>query len=247
MAQMEFKANFIISICTEIAFVFAKSLYIIVLFTAGLNINGLSPEQMLMFIGSYTLITGIMDSVYYPNIAAIPEYVHMAQLDMYLTKPVNSLFMVSFRKFDLGLGIPNYIAGIIMIAVSWIKCGVAFSFRNGAGYLFFTLTGCILTYPLLLIPVLLSFWTIKSNALMDGIWALWDFNNMPMTIYNRIVRMIGIFIVPIFILTNFAPMFVFGLLPRSFAIFSVAAIPIFFALALFIWHRALKHYSSASC
>jgi ABC-2 type transport system permease protein len=101
MAQMEFKANFIISICTEIAFLFAKSLYIIVLFTAGLNINGLSPEQILMFIGSYTLITGIMDSVYYPNIAAIPEYVHMARINMYLTKPVNSLFMVSLFRSNV--------------------------------------------------------------------------------------------------------------------------------------------------
>jgi ABC-2 type transport system permease protein len=247
IAQMEFKTNFIIAMCTEVAFVFAKSLYVIVLFTAGLTINGLTPEQMLMFIGSYTLITGIMDSVYYPNIASIPEYVRMAELDMYLTKPVNSLFMISFRKFDLGLGIPNYAAGITMIVISWVKCGVPFTAWNILGYLFFTIIGCILTYPVLLIPVLVSFWTIKSDSLMDSIWALWDFNNMPMTIYNRTVQLAGVFIIPIFIITNFAPMFVFKILPLSYILYALAAIPIFFGIALFIWKRALRRYSSASC
>ena len=61
---MQYRTNFVISILTEVGYVFAKSLYIVVLFSSGLSINGLEPCQMLMFIGSYTWITGIMDAVY---------------------------------------------------------------------------------------------------------------------------------------------------------------------------------------
>lgn len=246
IAQMEFKANFIVAVCTELGFIFAKSLYIIVLFSAGLSINGLSPAQMLMFIGSYTLITGVMDAVYYPNIAAIPEYVRMANLDLYLTKPINSLFLVSFRKFDLGLGVPNVLAGIIMIVTSWKMCNVSLEFTTILGYILFTIIGCILTYPVLFIPVLLSFWTIKSDSLMDIIWALWDFNNMPMTIYSRIIKLTGVFVIPIFIITNFAPMYVFHILPFRYGLYSFIAIPIFISLVLILWKMALRHYSSAS-
>jgi ABC-2 type transport system permease protein len=246
IAQMEFKANFILSICTELGFIFAKSLYIIVLFSAGLDIYGMSPEKMLMFIGSYTFITGIMDAVYYPNIAAIPEYVRMANLDMYLTKPINSLFLISFRKFDLGLGIPNVLAGIIMIVVSWNMCGLPLNISCIMGFVFWCIIGCVLTYPILLIPVLLSFWTVKSDSLMDVVWSLWDFNNMPMTIYNRFLRLLGVFIIPIFVITNFAPMYVFGILPFSYGVYGIIAIPIFLLIAVMIWKKALRHYSSAS-
>lgn len=246
IAQMEFKSNFIVAICTEFGYLFAKSLYIIVLFSAGLSINGLTPEQMLMFIGSYTLITGFMDAVYLQNIVSIQEYVRMATLDTYLTKPVNSMFIVTLRKFDLGLGIPNVIAGLIMIVVSWIKSNAPVTAAGIAGYVFLTVLGCALTYPILFIPALVSFWTVKSDALQDAIWALWDFNNMPMTIYNKKIRAFGIFVFPVFIITNFAPMWVFGILPTSYILYAILSIPIFFGLMIFIWRRALRHYSSAS-
>jgi len=245
-AQMEYKANFIISILTEIGFIFAKSLYIIILFSAGLSINGLEPKQMLMFIGSYTLITGIMDAVLYPNVAAIPDYIRTASLDIYLTKPINSLFIAAFRKFDLGLGIPNVLGGLIMIIVSWRLSDIPLTFLNIIGFIFFTINGCILTFPFLIIPVTLSFWMIKSDTLMDTIWAMWDFNNMPMTIYNRIIKAIGIFVLPIFVLTNFAPMFVLEILPRTYVVFSLISTPVFLTISIWFWGFAIKRYSSAS-
>jgi ABC-2 type transport system permease protein len=206
----------------------------------------MSPAKMLMFIGSYTLITGIMDAVYYPNIAAIPEYVRMAELDMYLTKPINSLFLISFRKFDMGLGIPNVLAGIIMIAVSWNMCKLPLNIFYVVGFVFWCIIGCVLTYPILLIPALMSFWTVKSDSLMDVVWSLWDFNNMPMTIYNRFLRLLGVFIIPIFVITNFAPMYVFGILPFAYGFYGIIAIPIFLFIAVMMWRKALRHYSSAS-
>lgn len=246
IAQMEYKANFIISILTEVGFVFAKSLYIIVLFSAGLSINGLTPEQMLMFIGSYTLVTGVMDAVCYPNIAAIPDYVRTASLDVMITKPINSMFMAAFRKFNLGLGIPNIIGGMIMVLVSWRLSGLPVSISGVLGFCFWVVWGCILTFPILMIPVTCSFWMIKSDALMDVIWAMWDFNNMPMTIYNRIIRAVGIFVIPIFMITNIAPMYVFGILPKSYMIYAIVAVPVFVAISIIFWNFAVKHYSSAS-
>lgn len=246
IAQMQFRTNFVISILTEVGFIFAKSLYIIVLFSAGLSINGLEPKQMLMFIGTYTLVTGVMDAVCYPNIAAIPDYVRTASLDVMLTKPVNSLFISAFRKFDLGLGIPNVIGGLIMIIISWRLSDVPVSASNILGFTALTLLGCILTFPILIIPVTFSFWMIKSNALMDIIWAMWDFNNMPMTIYNKIIKAIGIFVLPIFMVTNLAPMFVFGQLPKIYIIYSIIAIPLFLFVSIKFWNFAIRSYSSAS-
>lgn len=245
-AQMQFKANFFLSVCTELGFIFAKALYIIVIFSAGYDINGLPPEKMLLFIGSYTLITGIMDAVYYPNMAALPGYVRTGDLDMYLTKPVSPLFIVSFRKFDLGLGVPNVAAGLIMIAASWRLCEIPCTAGSIGGFLFYTLVGCALTYPVLLLPVLLCFWTVKSDSLMSMVWGLWDSNNVPMTVYSRFIQLLGVFVVPIFVITNFGPLYVFGLLPRFYGIYSVLAVFLFGGASLLLWKAALQHYASAS-
>ncbi len=194
----------------EIAFLFAKGMYVIFVFAYGDNLAGMSPYETTLFIGSYTFITGIMDSVYYPNIAAIPEYIRKGDLDFYIIKPVSNQFIVSFRKFDLGLGVPNCLAGIAMIAIAWYKLGIDVNFLNIFGFIYFTFMGSVLTYPILLIPVTFSFFIIKTEALQSLIWSLWDFNNMPGKIYSRGIRLIGTFIIPIFAITNFAPEFILG-------------------------------------
>lgn len=246
MAQMEFKANFIMAMLTEVGFLMSKVLYVVVMYTVGVKINGMTPEAMLMFVGSYTLITGVMDSVYYPNIASIPEYIRNGELDIYLTKPISTQYIVSFRKFDIGLGIPNAVAGIAMIVISWNSCDIAVTPLNILGYILFTIAGCIMTYPILFIPTMFAFWLVKIDALYDITFALWDFNNMPMTIYNKIMKTVGVYIIPIFLITNFAPMFVQGFIPKSYIIFTLFAIPFFFFLTKLLWDYSVKHYSSAS-
>lgn len=247
MAQMEYRSNFILTCLIESCYLLGKSLYIIVVFSSGLMIGGLNQWQVLMFIGSYTFLTGFVDSVFLQNIAAFSEYVWKGTLDTYLTKPMNSLFIITTRKFDLGLGVPNFIGGLVMIVIGWSECNIPVTFSNIAGYIFFTLIGCILSYPIMFIPTMLSFWLVKMDALSEVTWALWDINKMPMMIYTHPIRIIGTFIIPIFTVTHFAPMWVMGTLPISHIVYAIFAIPCFYGIMLIIWKRALKHYSGASC
>lgn len=246
IAQMEYRANFIISVFIEIAFIFVKILYIIVVFNTGSDINGLSPYQILMFIGSYTFITGIMDAVYFPNVSKIPDYIRNGDLDIFITKPVSLQFLVSFRYFDFGLAIPNVIAGVIMIFVGWVNLGLVTSVSSISGYVFFTLIGIILSYPILYIPATLSFWIVKTSAIFDIIWAMWDFNNMPMGIYSKWIQRMGVFVFPIFIITNFAPMFAMSQLSTTYMWWSVVVTVLFLYILNRFWRFAIKNYTSAS-
>lgn len=246
IAQMEYRTNFFISILIECAFLFAKILYIVVVFRAGVSINGLTPYAILMFIGSYTIITGIMDAVYFPNVSKIPQYVRNGELDAFITKPISLQFMVSFRYFDFGLAVPNCIAGIIMVIVSWGKLGIAVSFSNISSYIFFTVIGIVVTYPVLFMPALLSFWIVKTQSIYDIIWSLWDFNNMPMSIYGKWLQRFGVFIVPIFLITNFAPMAIMNMLNPLYYIWAVVAPVLFIFVLRVFWKKVISNYTSAS-
>lgn len=247
MAQMEYRSSFILSCVTESCYLLGKSLYIIVVFSAGLMIGGLNQWQVLMFIGSYVLLTGFVDAVFLQNIVTFSEYVWKGTLDTYLTKPINSLFIITTRKFDLGLGIPNFIGGIVMILISWEKCNIPITFSNVVGYIFFTLLGCLISYPIMFIPTMFCFWLVKMDALYEVTWALWDINKMPMAIYTHPIRIFGSFIIPIFIVTNYAPMWVMRMLPVSHILYEILIIPILYGIMFVMWKKALKHYSGASC
>lgn len=243
---MEYRINFFMSVLIECAFVFAKMIYVIVVFKIGVSINGLTPYEILMFIGSYTIITGVMDAVFFVNITKLPQYVRDGTLDLFITKPLSVQFIVSFRYFDFGLAVPNIIAGVIMVVVSWSKMDIAVNLLQVGGFVLFTLIGIILTYPILMFPYIISFWIVKTQSLYDIVFALWDFNNMPMGIYGKWLQRFGIFIVPIFVITNFAPMYVMGMLNPGLIIWALVAPFIFIILLRMFWNFAVKNYSSAS-
>ena len=246
MAQMEYRLNFLASVLVECAFLFVKVLYIVVVFGTGVNINGMSPNEILMCIGLYTVLTGIMDTVFFPNVSRLPELVRNGDLDFYITKPISLQFMISLRYFDLGLAVPNVLGGLVMIVVAWQNLNIPADPARLAGFIFFSVIGLVITYPILMIPAMLSFWFVKTDQLFAIIWAIWDFNNMPMGIYNRVIQNIGTFIIPIFLINNFAPMFVIGKLSVLYIVWSIVVSAFLLVFLRILFKIALRHYSSAS-
>ena len=91
MEQMEYRINFAAGVAVECGYMLIKLMYAVLILQAGAEINGLSPNEMLMCIGTYILVTGVYMGVY-PNFWALPLSVQDGSLDMLLTKPVNTQY-----------------------------------------------------------------------------------------------------------------------------------------------------------
>ncbi len=66
------------------------------------------------------------------------------------------------------------------------------------GYTRFMIISSLVSYSLFLLPQILSFWLMNTSAIAEVTDSMWDFNNMPMDIYNRWIKQVGVFILPIF-------------------------------------------------
>ena len=74
----------------------------------------------------------------------------------------------------------------------------------------------------------------------------WDFNNLPMGIYNRLIQQIGVFVLPIFVITNFPALFLLKKMDPLYAVWGIVGPFLWFAVTSTLFHRGLKHYQSAS-
>lgn len=246
MAQMEYRINFITGIVVETGYLLAKALYAIVVYSTGVSIGGLMPDAILLFIGTYTIMTGIYMGLFYVNFQKIPEYVRDGSLDLYITKPISTQFMVTMRYFDFGMPIPSVVGGLSMVGIGWSRLKIAITPLHILGFIGFMLTGILLTYSIFLLPQILSFWTVRTNGINDISNALWDFNNMPMGIYNKTIQHIGTFVFPIFLISNFSPLVILDELSLAEAIWGIVATVLFFILSKWLWQIAMRNYSSAS-
>ena len=66
------------------------------------TIGGWSREQMLFFIGTFSLINALNMMLCFFGVISIPEKIRSGKLDLYITKPVNTLFYLSFENIDIG-------------------------------------------------------------------------------------------------------------------------------------------------
>ncbi len=246
IGQLEYRANFITGLAMEGGYLFAKMLYIIVIYRAGVSINGLSPDEILVFVGTYVIVTGFYAGLFMMNLFGISNHIREGTLDLYITKPVSLQFILTLRRSDISLLILDVIAGSVMVIIGWSRLATPISVLNLAGFTGYMLCGTIVGYALFLLPQLLSFWFVNTKAISGTVDSFWDFNNMPMGIYNKLVQRIGVFILPIFVVTNFPALFILGKLSTVYAIWGIAAPIIFMALTRLVWHFAVRRYSSAS-
>lgn len=246
IAQLEYRVNFVTGLLMELGYLLVKLLYVIVVYNAGVGVNGLSPDEVLIFVGTFVLVTGFYAGLFMMNNFALSDHIRTGTLDFYIVKPVSLQFMATLRRSDMALFGTDVIAGVIMVVIGWTRLHLQVSLLNLLGFAGYTLCGAAVGYSIFLLPNIFSFWFVKSGALAGLTDSFWDFNNMPMGIYNKTIQRIGVYVLPIFVVTNFPTLFVLGRLSPWWSVWGILAPFVCLAAVRLLWNRAIKQYSSAS-
>src|SRR5512138_3925409 len=101
MAQMEYRFNFIGNMAMETGYLLVKLSYVVVVYRSGVNINGLSPDEVLLFIGTFVTLTAVYAGMFMLNNFRLRLLIKEGELDLYLTKPVSLQFLATLRRTDL--------------------------------------------------------------------------------------------------------------------------------------------------
>jgi ABC-2 type transport system permease protein len=154
--------------------------------------------------------------------------------------------MATLRQADLTLFAVDAVAGVIVVMIAWARLGIPVSLVTLGGYLGFMVISSLVSYSLFLLPQILSFWLMNTSAIAEVTDSMWDFNNMPMDIYNRWIKQVGVFILPIFVISNFPPMFLLNKMSPAYLSWS-ALLPLILLLVVrMLWKQGLRNYNSAS-
>lgn len=243
--EMEYRINFFMQIFASLASLLTHFVYVIVVYRSGVDIAGLTPDHILLFMGTYFIMTAIYAFFFVNNFFAFQGHVRHGTMDMYLIKPVSLQFILSLRLINV-MGIPDFIVGVGLVCVAWQRLGLETSAAQLLGYAGYIFGGGVMAYALLMLPQVLAFWFTSTSSLYNLGAQLWEANTMPMVIYNQMIRAIGTFVFPIFVISNFAPLYVLDKLTLTGLVWGICAPFLFFALVRILFLQGLKRYTSAS-
>jgi ABC-2 type transport system permease protein len=247
---VEFKTNFWTNVASNIGWMLALVTFIKLIFRNTDSVAGWSQPEMFILFGTYSMLRGLSDSLFYKNLSQMPTYIGSGEMDFILTKPVNSQFYVSVRYIQLEeLGQSVAAVGSIAYGVSTMPKPLEITTFEVLAYLTLGILAMVLFYSLNMLLMTLSFWLVRLENLMVLADTVYGIARSPIDIW-------GVFgPLPKFILTYFLPLAFFATMPVR-ALLGAPPIPIlltatglsalFFTSSVFFWNYATKNYSSAS-
>ena len=202
--------------------------------------------QMIIFVGTFSMINGINMLLYFFGMIGIPEKIRNGGLDQYVTKPGNTLLRLTFEHINLGSMPLLFLSfGIILYGVNF--AGITVTPVIAVGYAVMVLLMTILYYDMELILRTITFFVISSTAIEQLEGNMLELNfKIPGGLYKGFFKVLFCFVMPYGIMATIPTRLISGTLGFEGITLSVCIAAIFTAFALWFWKFGLKHYKSAS-
>lgn len=243
--ETEFRANFILGVLLEIIALALTFLLVDVQFLYTSEIAGWTKGQVIFLIGVLKIAEGIMDATFTKNILKIPGEVRSGNLDLYLSKPVKSQFLLSFRYFSI-YELSNVVAGLLILSYANHAFFLGLTLGNAMWLGLLMLIGMASFYSILLIMVSVSFWAKKFQAMRVFHRVLVAPLGVPLDIFGPKGKALLTYIIPLALVVTIPSGVTLGITSTAFVITVFIIAACFLVASNIIWNLALKHYSSAS-
>jgi len=243
--ELQYRSNFVVQLMTsasQIGVAFA-SLALVLHRTDSLN--GWTGDQLLAFIGVYTLVAGLTRTFVEPAMMRLLSDIHRGEFDAVLTKPVDTQLLVSIRAVNIWQGI-DVVAGLAVIAVAVGRLHASIGWADAVWFV--VLLGCalVIVRSVWLIIGSLAFWFVRLDWIDALFFAAFRAAQYPITIYPGWLRVGLSTVLPVglaltapagAITSRLSLAMLFGALAVALATSWLSAV---------IFRRALGAYSSAS-
>jgi ABC-2 type transport system permease protein len=245
MNEVQYRANFFIQLFESIVLVGTGLIALAVIFDHTSDLNGWTRPELLVVMGVYTMVGGIIGFAIEPNMGRMLTDIHQGTFDYVLTKPVDSQLLSSVRQFhlwrliDVGVGLGVIVWGLVRMDGS-------LGAHEAAGFALTLVAGMILIYCLWLVVTAGAFWVVRMDMVQDLFTGLYRAGQYPVTVYPVGLKLVLTYLVPIgFAVTVPAESLTGRLTWTRLAVTAVFLVAVFVVTRL-IWRAGTRHYSGAS-
>ena len=245
--EMNFKANFILWMFTELLWFVGQIVFINVMFMYADSIGGWSKWEVVLLVGTHQIIGQIFQAFFYVNVVNLPELVRTGRLDFMLLLPVDSQFAVSMRQFGLD-NVINALVGVAIVVFSLAKLHVVPQAHQVLLYLAALSLGVAIHYSMMFMLSTVSFWIVRAQGLVYGYFNLFNIARYPDAVFHGLFKVIFSWVIPVIIVANVPARILMRTFERPLPLLAQLAVAAVFCVGASraFWHFALRRYSSAS-
>lgn len=244
--EMGFKSNFLLWIVVEMLWFALQLGYFTVIYSHTDNIAGWTKWEVVLLIGAAHFTQQIFTAIFLTNVTELSELIRTGKLDFMLLLPVNTRFLISLRKVDLG-GFVNAATALGVVAFACHRLGIVPTWGQVAGFFALSLAGILIHYALILILAISAFWTVRSQGIVWCYYNLFNIARMPDAAFRGLFRAVFTFALPMLLVANVPAKLIVQRLASPWEMAVLLGITIFWlGVSEALWRFSLRRYTSAS-
>ena len=244
-SELEYKANIIIDFITAMLSLLGSIFLLTIFFQNSEKIGGWQFEQALIIQGIYTLLNGITNTWFNPNLTEIVKHIREGTLDFVLIKPIDSQFFISLKKIAPS-GILEMILGIALlfycIEVNQINLNLSFLILSTCTIF----CSIVILYSLWFLISSTTIWFVKTWNATEVLRSFLYIGRFPLSSFSFSLRIFFSIFIPIAFITSIPSEVFLGLAPLWKILLEIFVSSIFLLVSRKFWIYALKFYTSAS-
>ena len=191
--DMTFRANFVLQCVSSLGWTAMNVGFYLIIFEHTASIGegtGWDRDRFFLFIATTWFINSLVQAFFMPNAQEFSEMIRTGGLDFALLKPIDTQFLISFRRVDWSQLSNFFAGGLIAIVSLWNLAHreidpMVPSPLSVVLYCLFLVCGVLIMYSLMITLSATSVWLGRNQSLYSFWFYITNFSRYPMEIYNR--------------------------------------------------------------
>jgi len=244
-SELEYKTNILIDLITAILSLIGSGFLLSIFFQNNGSIGGWKFEQALIIQAIYTILNGITNTWFNPNLTEIVKHIREGTLDFVLLKPIDSQFFISLKKLNPS-GFLEIMLGFFLLSfcikINQINLNLSFLTLS---LITIGCSICIL-YSLWFFISTTTIWFVKTWNAIEVLRSFLYIGRFPLSSFSFSLRIFFSVFIPIAFITTIPSEVFLGLSVFWKILLEIIVAIIFLFNSRKFWLFALKFYSSAS-
>ena len=244
-SELEYKTNIVIDVITAILSLIGSIFLLSIFFQNNSSIGGWKFEQALIIQGIYTILNGITNTWFNPNLTEIVKHIREGTLDFVLLKPIDSQFFISLKKIT-----PSGFLEIMLGFCLLLYCAKINQINLNLSFLSLFLITIIcsisILYSLWFFISTTTIWFVKTWNATEVLRSFLYVGRFPLNSFSFSLRIFFSVFIPIAFITTIPSEVFLGLSQLWKILLEVIVASVFLITSRKFWLFALKFYSSAS-
>jgi ABC-2 type transport system permease protein len=245
MNELQYRVNFFLQLFQSVLAIGTGLVSLWLIFSHTSSLHGWNPAQLLIVMGVFTLMGGVIQTTIQPNMTQLIEDVQQGTFDYVLTKPADAQVLASVRRVEIWQSV-DVLTGVIIVLIGVLRLQSQVGIGRAVTFLLMLVVGVLLIYCFWMILTTLAFWVTSMWHLVELFAGVYNAGRYPVGIYPGWLRYGLTVVVPVAFAVTVPSEALTGRLDTKTVLGAVALALVLVTITRVFWSFGLRRYSGAS-